>query len=287
MARVCRTVLVEPPMAMSRAKALSKASRVTISRGRDVRCDQVEDAARRPGGPGLRVRGSRARADAVVGQRQPERFHRQFMLLAVNMPEQEPQDGQAKSSSIFRRAASILPAWKAPTPSKTEIRSIASPSGVRPAAIGPPETKIVGMLTRIAAINMPGTILSQLGMQTMPSKQWARSMVSTQSAISSREGSEYFMPDVAHGDAVVHADGVELERHAARLAHGLLDQLAEFLQVGVAGDDIDVGVDDGDEGLAHVGIGDADRFEQGAVGSARITVFNLMRTHFSSKCMDR
>jgi len=31
-------------------------------------------------------------------------------------------------------------------------------------------------------------------MQTMPSKQCARTMVSTQSAISSREGSEYFMP---------------------------------------------------------------------------------------------
>ena len=41
---------------------------------------------------------------------------------------------------------------------------------------------------------MPGTILSQLGMQIMPSKQWAWTMVSTQSAISSREGSEYFMP---------------------------------------------------------------------------------------------
>jgi len=41
---------------------------------------------------------------------------------------------------------------------------------------------------------MPGTILSQLGMQTTPSKQCARSMVSTQSAINSRLGSEYFMP---------------------------------------------------------------------------------------------
>ena len=63
-----------------------------------------------------------------------------------------------------------------------------------PAAIGPPLTKMVGMFTRIAAINMPGTILSQLGMQTMPSKQCALSMVSTQSAMSSRDGSENFMP---------------------------------------------------------------------------------------------
>ena len=46
----------------------------------------------------------------------------------------------------------------------------------------------------MAPINMPGTILSQLGMQIMPSKQWAWSIVSTESAISSRLGSEYFMP---------------------------------------------------------------------------------------------
>ena len=64
-----------------------------------------------------------------------------------------------------------------------------------PAAIGPPLTNTVGMLTRMAAINMPGTILSQFGMQTMPSKQCALSMVSTQSAMSSRDGSEYNMPE--------------------------------------------------------------------------------------------
>ncbi len=64
-----------------------------------------------------------------------------------------------------------------------------------PAAIGPPETKTVGMFTRMAAMSMPGMILSQLGMQTIPSKQWARSIDSTQSAISSRDGSEYFMPE--------------------------------------------------------------------------------------------
>ena len=41
---------------------------------------------------------------------------------------------------------------------------------------------------------MPGTILSQFGMQIMPSKRCALTMVSTQSAISSRLGREYFMP---------------------------------------------------------------------------------------------
>ena len=56
-------------------------------------------------------------------------------------------------------------------------------------------------------------------------------MVSTQSAMSSRLGSEILHADVAHGDAVVHADGVELEGHAAGLADGFLDDLAKALQM--------------------------------------------------------
>ena len=59
-----------------------------------------------------------------------------------------------------------------------------------PASIGPPETKTAGMFSRIAAISMPGVILSQFEMQTMASAQWALTMYSTESAMISREGSE-------------------------------------------------------------------------------------------------
>ena len=125
------------------------------------------------------------------------------------MPEQEPQVGQAVCSSFFSSASLILPACSSATPLNTDIRSdffevgwrcAGSPSctgvcSAMPAAMGPPLTNKVGMLTRTAAMSMPGTILSQLGMQTMPSKQCARIMVSTQSAISSREGREYFIPE--------------------------------------------------------------------------------------------
>ena len=41
---------------------------------------------------------------------------------------------------------------------------------------------------------MPGTILSQLGMNTSPSKGWALAMISTESAMCSREGREKNMP---------------------------------------------------------------------------------------------
>ena len=54
----------------------------------------------------------------------------------------------------------------------------------------PPETKTAGILRRMAAISMPGVILSQLEMQTMASAQWALTIYSTASAMISRLGSE-------------------------------------------------------------------------------------------------
>ncbi len=60
--------------------------------------------------------------------------------------------------------------------------------------MGPPETKIVGILRRMAAISIPGVILSQLLMQIMASTVWALHIYSTLSAISSRDGSEYSIP---------------------------------------------------------------------------------------------
>src|SRR5690606_16998446 len=72
--------------------------------------------------------------------------------------------------------------------------SLWSARRVLPASIGPPDTNTVGMLSRSAAISMPGVILSQLEMHTSASAQCALTMYSTASAISSRLGSEYSMP---------------------------------------------------------------------------------------------
>ncbi len=75
------------------------------------------------------------------------------------------------------------------------------------------------MLSRSAAMSIPGVILSQLEMQTIASAQWALTMYSTESAMSSRDGQRVQHAVVAHGDAVVDGDGVELLGDAA----GLLD----------------------------------------------------------------
>ncbi len=106
------------------------------------------------------------------------------------MPEQEPQPGQPVSSSSLSPSSESSPSLCAATPSNTVIRSTVFPAFVRPAFMGPPETKIVGMLHRIAAMSIPGTILSQLGMQIIPSKQWALTIDSTESAMISRDGRE-------------------------------------------------------------------------------------------------
>ena len=61
---------------------------------------------------------------------------------------------------------------------------------ILPASIGPPETNTAGILSRMAAISMPGVILSQLEMHTRASAQCAFTMYSTESAMISRDGSE-------------------------------------------------------------------------------------------------
>ena len=63
-----------------------------------------------------------------------------------------------------------------------------------PASIGPPETNTVGIFSRIAAISIPGVILSQFEMQTIASALWAFTIYSTLSAMMSREGKEYSIP---------------------------------------------------------------------------------------------
>ena len=51
-----------------------------------------------------------------------------------------------------------------------------------------------GMSNLAAAMTIPGTTLSQLGMSTRPSSAWALAMISTESAMTSLLTNEYFMP---------------------------------------------------------------------------------------------
>jgi len=64
--------------------------------------------------------------------------------------------------------AEIAPAASLPMPSFTSLVMISLFPSL-PGVMGPPVTKTVGRSRRAAAINMPGTILSQLQSMTSPS----------------------------------------------------------------------------------------------------------------------
>ena len=111
---------------------------------------------------------------------------RQFIELAVNIPEHEPHPGQAHPSNSCTSASDTL---ASALMTIVSIRSTPRPRKL-PASIGPPETNIVGMFSRMAAMSIPGVILSQLLMHTKASALCALTMYSTLSAMISREGSE-------------------------------------------------------------------------------------------------
>ena len=125
----------------------------------------------------------------LPGSPSPRISVRQFMELAVNMPAQEPQPGQACSTISCAWASVIFPERTAPGASEALVRATFFPL-TRPGIMGPPEQKTAGMFSRRAAMIMPGTILSQLGINTSPSKGWALAMISTESAMCSRLGRE-------------------------------------------------------------------------------------------------
>ena len=122
----------------------------------------------------------------LPGSERPMASVREFMELAVNMPEHAPHPGQAICSTW---ASSSSLTVGSPPLTIAVMRSAFSPFSLC-ASIGPPLTKTAGMFRRMAAISMPGVTLSQLEMQTMASALCALTMYSTESAMMSREGSE-------------------------------------------------------------------------------------------------
>ena len=108
------------------------------------------------------------------------------MELAVNIPEHDPHVGHPFSSSIL--TVSSLTVSSAESTMMSMRSSGRSPR--RPASMGPPDTNIAGMLSRMAAMSIPGVTLSQLDMHTIASALWALTIYSTESAMRSRDGSE-------------------------------------------------------------------------------------------------
>jgi hypothetical protein len=124
----------------------------------------------------------------LPGSDRPSASVRQFIEFAVNMPEHEPQVGHAERS-ICSDCSSLTAGFAAATMASTRSSLCSLPlTWTLPDSIGPPDTNTAGMFSRIAAFSMPGVILSQFEMQTMPSAQCPLIIVSTESAMISREG---------------------------------------------------------------------------------------------------
>lgn len=104
---------------------------------------------------------------------------------------------------------------------------------------------MVGMFSRMAAISMPGVILSQFDMQTIASTLCALHMVldAVGDQVARRQRVEHAV--VTHGDAVVDGDRVEFGGEAAFAFDPLLDLLPDLVKVHMPGHELRKRVDDG------------------------------------------
>src|SRR5260370_525727 len=155
----------------------STAEAETAGESRSPPSTNPPHAAPRPGAPARSNRARRAGCVASVvplpGSARPIASARQFIEFAVNMPEQDPQVGQADSSIASSRSSDTDGSAEAIIGSmRSSLAPPARPAGA-PASIGPPETNTVGMFSRMVAISMPGASLSQLEMQSMAYAQGA------------------------------------------------------------------------------------------------------------------
>ena len=84
---------------------------------------------------------------------------------------------------------------------------------------------------------------------------------------------------VVHGDAVADADGLELERHAARVADAGFDRLADLTQMLVARDVIARRAHDRDERPPDFAVRQSERAQQGALRRTVGAFFDLIASH--------
>ena len=286
MASMCSTVFVLPPIAMSRIIELSIDSAVTISRGKRPcpgpsfsNCQTIStirSAARRKS---FLRSALVASSVPLLGRAMPRASHRQFMLLAVNMPEQEPQVGQPACSNASSSSAESLPCCLAAAPAKTSIRStvlaVGRLAGLHRPAADEDRRNVAAHRAHqhaghdLVAVGDADHAVEAVGLEHR------LDAVGDQLAAGQRE----LHAAVAHGDAVVDADRVEDERHAAGLADALLDELADLVQVDVAGNDVRVAVADGDERLAEIVVAHAGGAEQASMGGAGVAQLDHVGSH--------
>ena len=224
----------------------------------------------------------------------PSASQRQFIELAVNMPEQEPQVGQALCSSFVQILGRDLAGLQFPHPFEHGDQV-----GLLHGGLEVRRQVAFGSLLGHAGRHRPAADKDRRNVQAHGGHEHAgHNLVAVRNADHAvkamradhgldavgdqlARGQRILHAAVAHGDAVVHADGVEDERHTARLANEAFDQHADLVEVGVAGDAIGVGVADGDKRLVPVRLGfdGAGSPQQRAVRGAFKAFLDNVRAH--------
>ena len=188
----------------------------------------------------------RARIVPLPGSATPIASQRQFIELAVNMPEQEPHEGRPVLLDVVQlRVARLWPAAAlAPTPRRRELRSSAWPSGAMPGLHRPAGDEHRRHIHAQRAHHHAGHDLVAVG-----NADHAVEAVGAHHGLDAvgdqfaRGQAEYFMPAwpmamPSSTPMVLNSNG-----HAAGLADRLLGAPCgrTTCQVDVAGDDVHVG----------------------------------------------
>jgi hypothetical protein len=87
---------------------------------------------------------------------------------------------------------------------------------------------------------------------------------------------------MSHRDSVAYGYGIELERHAARITHGLLDNPGHLVEMNVAGHYFAKAVCDGDKWLVDISFGYAAGVKKATVGCPLKTALYFVASHLSS-----
>ena len=119
-----------------------------------------------------------------------------LIVFAVNWPPQAPGPGHDASSISRSSSRLIFPARYAPIASNTVTTVASRRPRSTPGLIVPLYRARPGRSRRASAIAAPGSVLSQPTRHTRPSKRCPRATSSIESAITSRDTSEAFIPSV-------------------------------------------------------------------------------------------
>ncbi len=191
-----------------------------------------------------------------------------LIVFAVNWPPQAPGTGQDASSISRSSSRLIFPARYAPIASNTVTTVASRRPRSTPGLIVPLYRARPGRSRRASAIAAPGSVLSQPTRHTRPSKRCPRATSSIESAITSRDTSEAFIPSVpietpSETEIVLNSIGVP---PAARIPS--LTFTRQLALVVVARHRLDPGRADADDRLREILVGEADGLEHGACGRA-------------------